>query len=507
MDEIKYQTPQVASAPIPALPAGKNRLGLVIKIIVGVVVILVVSSGTVAGILYSRVWDPLWSPFRPDPEEVMAQISSKMEGLNSLSIDSKLDIVLDAADKSQNVKISVSAKSDSDKNNNATGTLYFTLTGAGQNFSITVENRSKGGTAYTKIIDFTVPTSFMSDLKEYGVDVAIIKGQWIKIDGNEVSKYLEQYLGTAGAGMIEQNIKGQQQLQNQITQIISGKKFFLVKQELPDEEIKGEKVYHYVVGLNKEEVKKTIPEIFKSALKSMESEQQIPIGSGLIADMMGQMIGNVLDQLGEINADIWIGKKDNLVYKVNFQKAIDLSKLVEYFIGSIGFTEAGSGAIPKMNLAINGNIEFSNFNKPVQVEAPKKFIPFLEIAQNFMAKYQEKINEENIVSGMSQLQSFAEMSYLIYENYYNFSCTKTETKSYCAEIKSKAGTAPVIKVSKTKYCGYVKLPIKQNDKDRYVCFDNLSATRRTPVISVINPGLKGYCTGKTFVCPKVGGLE
>jgi hypothetical protein len=79
----------------------------------------------------------------------------------------------------------------------------------------------------------------------------------------------------------------------------------------------------------------------------------------------------------------------------------------------------------------------------------------------------------------------------------NYKSTYGDLKEICQDIKEQVGFEPVIYSTTDKYCAYAKL----NAPGRYYCVDSSF----TAISTYINPGQTGYCTGKTFVCPKTSG--
>ncbi|MFH1671609.1 MAG: hypothetical protein ABH889_02450 [Candidatus Portnoybacteria bacterium] len=65
-------------------------------------------------------------------------------------------------------------------------------------------------------------------------------------------------------------------------------------------------------------------------------------------------LNDFLEKVGDITAEVWIGKQDNLLYRIKSEKEIDLNQ----------FGEEG-------NLVLTLDINFSEFNKPTKVDPPE----------------------------------------------------------------------------------------------------------------------------------------
>lgn len=69
-------------------------------------------------------------------------------------------------------------------------------------------------------------------------------------------------------------------------------------------------------------------------------------------------LDNFFEKIGEIKAELWIGKKDFYLYKFKIEKEIDIAEF--------GMKKEG-----KIVFGIDFN--FSNFNKPLKIEAPEEY--------------------------------------------------------------------------------------------------------------------------------------
>ena len=85
-------------------------------------------------------------------------------------------------------------------------------------------------------------------------------------------------------------------------------------------------------------------------------------------DIFSNKIDELFESVGEISAEIWIGKKDKFIYKIKAEKEIDLNKFKGETKGII---------IGKLD------IEFSNFDQPVEIKAPESFKSLEEILGQF----------------------------------------------------------------------------------------------------------------------------
>lgn len=288
------------------------------KLIIISTIIIVVLSGT-GGYLGLRIWDPLWSPFRPEPEDVMEEMTKKMGELKTLQADLRTEakifdgevrIKQDVTD-SQNPKFALNFKAALE-----TEEIQLSLGG---------EYKTIGGDSYLKLT--TLPVLPLLDLyfQTMGINISEIKNQWVK---------LNPYAKIFGVGGIRE--------MEAIKQLIFGRKFYLIEEELEDEIIGENRAYHYIISLNREEIKNVILELelLPTQLRSLLSEE------GLFGD----------EKTGEWLGDIWIGKEDKYLYKFKGKNEI-------------------------LNIRIN--INFSDFNQPLEISPPEEFESLEEIFRDF----------------------------------------------------------------------------------------------------------------------------
>jgi hypothetical protein len=164
------------------------------------------------------------------------------------------------------------------------------------------------------------------------------------------------------------------------------------------------------------------------------------------------------------------------------------------------FVASESSGKERPVLALVSEIDDENKAKEnlLKIKIPKPEEPFDFLGLEGSRK---KAKDARIMADMSQLRTMAEMIYDEQGSYRNVKCNYKSTygdlKEICQDIKEQVGFEPVIYSTTDKYCAYSKL----NTPGRYYCVD--SSVRA--ISTYINPGQTGYCTGKTFVCPKTSG--
>jgi len=465
MPEFQIQSPSPAMRQISAgIPAAPNPGGVSLIIKIFGIIIVAAAMGT-AALLFTRFWDPLWNPFRPQPEKVVSESLAKMQGLKTWHFQTNIESSL--VDVSQSpVNFSLALTGDSDitdpKNPKADVALDFKMKGrfsADMNASsgLAAEFRSLNGYSYVRINSLNIPL---------GIDLSSVTGKWVKAQNEVVA-------GESG--------RLQEDLAAEIKKIFSEDKIYYVTKEFPDEEISGKKAYHYFLVLDNIELKKAISEILEFAMGPSQAgaagESQYI--SQFFLGGMKEIVNEAVDNIGEIGFHLWIGKKDEMIYRMILEKEVDL--------GRLGLAAGG-------NISLKVATDLSNFNEAEKIEEPTESIPLEPI---LLLIQRQTIDSETKLS-MDQIKVTADSLYENSRSYYNVSCQRDKTvKTLCNNIKTNSGKSPVIFQSKSKYCAYVELLTKSGEAQKYVCADSSGANAETTV----NPGERGYCTRTTFVCP------
>ncbi len=351
-------------------PSKKTIIGKIVLIIFGVFIALFLVMGS---LLATRIWDPLWNPFRPSPEKVMEKtIFNMTKKLNSFFVSTALRI--QGEDEKKRIKISFDSmvdtkldnlkaldKKDIDFSSVFDNSISFKTKGFQADASGTGEIRKKGKNYYFKLNDLTFP--FVDLLKDEPSSSLVsvinlflenIKNKWIKIDSEEFFEQGE-----------DQGIIGKEEWSEfktfweSLTRN-SGGKLYIIKKELPDQKINNIKVYHYVLGINENEYERILEEINKKIeektgkgfLESKETEKR-------------------MKELEDFSFEVWIGKKDNMLYRIK------LNQKIEYLEESPG--------IFNFNLEAN----FSDFNKPMIIEEPKEAKSVKELIAPFLGTFEK----------------------------------------------------------------------------------------------------------------------
>ena len=410
------------------------------KIAAAIIVLSFISTGS---LLAARVWDPLWSPFRPEPEEVISQMAEKTKEIKTAHLISDISLRVKENGKDAGA-FSVKIEGDSDNsdlaNRKSGANLNLVFSGEGMEIFLALENITIGDTSYIKLTTLPALPILEPILAILGIDLNKVKNQWIKIDEESV----KEIAGNFPAQKIEESER-QKEAEKRLNDLLANKKLYLVKKEFPDEEIKGEKAYHYSVALNKSELKDLIPEAIK-ILQGTGGEELSGAGS---------LFSEFFDQLGNVTADIWIGKKDNFLRKLKGQIEIKLPEKTDDII-SIDFL-----------------LEFSNFNQPIKIEAPSGSKTIKEVLTppvgggilGSLESSRSKARDARRMSDLQQMSIAMEIYYGDNEKYFTSKTMPTEIPGFeLALVPKDPGSGPcpsyqwISNVSNPqKYCAWACL--------------------------------------------------
>ncbi len=306
--------------------------GLLVLKIAGIAVLVTIVGGGVA--LASRVWDPLWNPFRPDPQEVLDNMFEKMKGEESVHYEMEVTVVGESGGQQNQFDLALVGDSDvSDKENPKAGiefTVEATSKPLNQNIAVRAGLRTIGQDSYFNLKEISLPDQTQAMLSMFGISVDQIKDKWLKFPG------------------AFQNTEQSEKLKEKMATLLSEKDIFDIKEELPDEKVEGKDCYHYLLSLNKENFKELVSEFYKASLEGTQAS--------FMAGGISEGVNDFVERVGGIEIDIWIAKNSDLL-KAAASKEIKGEQL---------------GA-PEGDLSLSMEMTLSDFGKEVEVEAPADF--------------------------------------------------------------------------------------------------------------------------------------
>ncbi|MDP2932860.1 MAG: hypothetical protein Q8N81_01900 [bacterium] len=222
-------------------------------------------------------------------------------------------------------------------------------------FSLAADLRSLEKNFYFKI----------SNLPNIGIaDLSPFSDKWIKLSGEELknSPLLNQ------ASSQSQNTPPQEnkplttaQIQK-LEQFITEHQFIKVTGKLADETLAGVPTKHFRFVFDKQAYKDFAKELSDNSDYKLDKTQ---------LDKMNES----LDGLNSADGEMWIGKKDAMLYKV---------------VLNFNLTETSDS---KTSGRITFTLSFSNYNQPVTVTAPSPVLPFEEVLNQLLGGASSALDE------------------------------------------------------------------------------------------------------------------
>ena len=415
---------------------------------------------------------------RSTPEEIIKEMNVNMADLKTVHSETKINIEVTKPEMDV-FFMSLVASSDTDKtdpeNIRSAEDFDIVLGSEGMQFTLTGKTITIKDTSYLKLITIPALPMIEPSFRMIGVDISDLKKQWIKIDKESI----KNIFGDAWTPRVEENFQTNKELEKQMTKEIQNlfltSNFYAVKQELPEEKIKGETAHHYLVSLQKEETKDLILETFR-IIRESQGDAIIPPEEELIE--FSQKFGELFDKIGGMEAHLWIGKYDRYLYKFQLNKTIDASEIEEGEEGTV---------------VINMILEFSDFNQSLNITAPEDFKSLEEV----FGTPKRQADDGRVIANMRSIYIEAEIIEAETNSYDTVNCNGAlAIRTICDDIAEHSVNQekPTIHQSKNAYCAYIEV------SNGYHCIDDNDSYPYNKTVTTY-PGRRGWCDGVIFTCP------
>jgi hypothetical protein len=361
-------------------------------------------------LLYFKIFDPLWNPFRANPDKIIKKARENFSQLNSFHSDLEIEIIMkNEGEKRLDAKFLIDKDRREIKNQKTKTDFNINFAEGKEEYSLSGQDILIGKDNFIKFEKFPL----LDFLTRIGFLPNEIKDRWIKLDLETTRELLETLQEEIGIEGLVENFERskfvQEETEKKLKDLLAGKEFYLVKKELPDEKINGKKFYHYVLILNRKEIKKILPDLMKIyswAIFNLlpENFQPPPQDKERIVADLTEKIDQTLEKIGETEFEIFIEKKELLIYKINLKKEIDLAEF-----------DGGGSLILKLN------INFSDFNKKFDLIYPAEFSTikeiFEEIFRPMISWIQSQKRDEQRKKDMEKIKEGLDAYYNLYKNY------------------------------------------------------------------------------------------
>ena len=329
-------------------PQKKSKLWLTIVIIL--LGILVIAGGLFAYTVYSQT-----------PDKVMAAMYQKQMELKTVTTDltAYINIVKPTMGEN-NVALSFLTGSEENVDLILTGHLETELTNREANranLAFTLATKAAPSDQVGVALKVTDDATFIELNKLPATIVPVASNfmnSWVKLDMAEAARKLgKPELATE----IEQKSQEEAQIVSQIKTLLANNQPYTLNAVLPDDIINEQSMFHYSLMIDKAKVKTLLTSILPLLSDTAENNEQI------LAEA-----NDILNNLSINNLEIWVGKKDKYLHRVAFN--LNLPNETETF---------GGTAAVIMN--------YSNFNAPIAVTDPEKFITLDELLESVLTSF------------------------------------------------------------------------------------------------------------------------
>ncbi|MFA6397901.1 MAG: hypothetical protein WDK96_03625 [Candidatus Paceibacterota bacterium] len=237
-----------------------------------------------------------------------------------------------------------------------------------------------------------------------------------------------------------------QEQKDKLFEITQNAHFLKMTKRLSPEAINDHLSYHFTFDLDKEGIS-----TYLTTLKDYVNT--IGKNDSALSLFDPTSITKSLDKIEDFQGEIWIGRKDNLPYKIMFNFGVKLDQ-----------TKNEKIKISVVNI-------FSNWNSPESIVVPTESLPFEEfvnaLTNNAMSEAKGKAADAAIKAHLSNLRASAEIYFDSNTNSYLGLCSSTESKNIDAALKN-VGTVFSCKDSIAKYLATVKFV----QDPGYFCLDS-----------------------------------
>ena len=329
------------------MPTQRGNFGGILKFLI--ILIILAILGVAGWFIYSQM-----IVVSPKPQAVINSMVANISNVKSYHSLSQGEI--DASSASNQMQGKFVLTNDLDitdlSNPKLSATFSFDLIPQGSATSLASINANiiaVDKVLYFKINGLTVPTN-ASSLGTSGTALALIEGlntsqivgKWFEFDQASA-----QALSSAKNLPINIGNVDTSNIIKQIQELFLSENLFTAGKQLSNETVSGQNAYHYSAVITTAKLQDFINKLWALGIQQTLSAQA--------GNMAQAFIQTAAGAIGDTNLDLWIGKTDKMLYELNVDKVIDLSKIIP---GTTGQSEL------KLN-TVN-----SNFNKPILIQAP-----------------------------------------------------------------------------------------------------------------------------------------
>lgn len=425
--------PKIETQPQDNMPRARKS-HTILKLLI-VLIILIVLGG--AGYFVAGQYINLpqlnfsWNPFGPSPETVIEKMLVNMKDVKSsrTSIQGEFKAISNGTSLgTASIIIDTDSDMSDPANPKAKSVFSFISTPAGLSASsIGLTAIAVGQESYVKVDDCAISNS------DY---CSVIADKWFKIDQDSISSLQQNQLYQSPEAEMVKSIQD----------IILSEEVFSFDKKLASETVSGQDTHHYLVKISKDKLNSLANKIFQEVLKSQGEQAGVILGQ----DMSQVFINTVTDAIGDISMEMWIGKKDYMLYKTKINRSFDLAQILP---------STGTGVKMELKMEITG----SKFNESLasQIQAPQGALKIESVILPILKM-------QKVMSYMSQIKSVAQSSFTANKSYASL-CTRGLLNGYLKDygndlialnsgIISQGAVKPACFSSAQDFCISTQLP-------------------------------------------------
>lgn len=305
------------------------------------------------------------NPFRKKPGEVLARAQDRWAEAAGVHVNAHLALDLDIPGKGATsdrghveltVVSSASGKTPEEARADAVTTLE--INAAEISGKLVLAQRVIGQTVYLQLQDLVVTPKGTDARSQTQIDAVlgavkgVIGGKWIKIDPQEIANLA----GQLGAGQVKiptaDELRARQEI---IRDAIRKHPLLLVREDLGDDRVGDVSTYHYRVGISRDAIGALITTLATQfgVPSAQVEEAQHALQDPVVAARMDGVAG-----------EAWISKKEQDILRL----------AVPIDIGEANGSKAAGNIV----------VEFSDWGKPVTVDAPTDVKTIQELLGGFL---------------------------------------------------------------------------------------------------------------------------
>ncbi|MBT4722239.1 hypothetical protein HN958_02750 [Candidatus Falkowbacteria bacterium] len=267
---------------------------------------------------------------KKSPEKVVKLMFSKLSEVQSYSLDAEVNLDGKFTDvtsmnllgqkKPGSIEINVSGNFDSSKDEN----MVYDVTA---DIDLKIDGKDDNINGNVRFVDdnFFVKLNNVPDAE--GTSFDNLKGTWYKFDLNALTSMAPEQ---SDEDVDKAKLKKMKKLLKDVD-------FIDIVKNHGVEDVNGHSTYHYTVKINEDEME----DFFVKSYKIMEEEE--------MGELELTQLQDNLERWSEIDLDVWIGKSDYLLYKIN---------------------AGGSMVSIDGTMKVELTAEIDNYNETVEIEAP-----------------------------------------------------------------------------------------------------------------------------------------